>query len=182
MCERRAPNGDLGFEIRLVPAAELPDLIDWFSTSYYDNRADAEAHFADHWAGRGATFVAKCGQEMAGYVTLSLRAWSVDLPCIAQLVVFEPYRRRGLGNRLMALAEDYIAQRADKVVLWVPVLGTYGPAQRLYAKRGYIPDGRGVIRQDVSVIEGETLTVDEDLLLCLVKDLKRTSASRPERP
>ncbi|MBN1582729.1 MAG: hypothetical protein JXA89_18605 [Anaerolineae bacterium] len=52
----------------------------------------------------------------------------------------------------------------------------YGPAQRLYAKRGYIPGGDGVVKNGVPVKEGEIHCIDEDLLLGMIKDLK---AGRP---
>jgi len=158
-------------EIHQVTREELPGIVDWFAHSYYDNRRDAEAHFADHFEGQGTTFIAKYGPKVAGYITVSLKARIVDMPCIANFVVFEPYRRRGLGSRLMDVAEAYLAQEADKVVLWVPIIERYGPAQRLYAKRGYVPDGHGVVKNGVPVKEGEMHRIDEDLLLCLVKDL-----------
>jgi hypothetical protein len=40
------------FEIHQVTGEELPAIIDWFATSYYDNRKDAEAHFTDHFDGQ----------------------------------------------------------------------------------------------------------------------------------
>jgi GNAT superfamily N-acetyltransferase len=160
------------FEVRRVAKEELPTIVDWFATSYYDNRDDAEAHFADHFEGQGATLIGWCGQEIAGYITVALKARSKDMPCIANFVVFEPYRRRGLGNRLMDIAERYLAQAADQVALWVPITERYGPAQRLYAKRGYVPDGCGVLKGGVPVQEGEMHRIDEDLLFCLIKDLK----------
>lgn len=160
------------FEVHQVTREELPEIIDWFATSYYDNREDAEAHFADHFDGQGATFIANCGDQVAGYITVALKARIKDMPCIANLVVFEPYRRHGLGSQLMDVAEAYLAKGADQVVLWVPIIGRYGPAQRLYAKRGYVPDGDGVVKHGVPVEEGETHRIDEDLLLCLVKDLE----------
>jgi GNAT superfamily N-acetyltransferase len=165
-----------GFEIHQVTREELPAIIDWFATSYYDNRRDAEAHFADHFDGQGATFIARCGQDIAGYITVALKARIKDIPCIVNFVVFEPYRRHGLGSRLMDIAEAYLAKGADKVVLWVPIIERYGPAQRLYAKRGYIPDGDGVVKNGVPVKEGETHRIDEDLLLCLVKDLEGSTS------
>jgi GNAT superfamily N-acetyltransferase len=159
------------FEIHQVTREELPSIIDWFANSYYDNRKDAEAHFADHSDGQGVTFIAKCGEDIAGYITVSLKARVKDMPCIVNFVVFESYRRQGLGSQLMDIAEAYLAQGADRVVLWVPIIGRFGPAQRLYAKRGYVPDGDGVVKHGVPVTEGETHPVDEDLLLCMVKDL-----------
>ena len=155
-------------KIHQVTREELPAVIEWFATSYYDNRKDAEAHFADHFDGQGATFVATCGEDIAGYITVALKARIKDIPCIVNFVVFEPYRRRGLGSRLMDTAEGYLAKGADQVVLWVPIIERYGPAQRLYAKRGYIPDGDGVVKHGVPVGEEETHRIDEDLLLCLV--------------
>ena len=160
------------FEIHQVTRDELPATIDWFATSYYDNRRDAEAHFADHFDGQGATFIARCGQEIAGYITVALKARIKDMPCIVNFVVFEPYRGQRLGSQLMDIAEAYLAKGADRVVLWVPVIGRFGPAQRLYAKRGYVPDGDGVVKHGVPVKEGEMHRVDENLLLCLVKDLR----------
>jgi hypothetical protein len=47
------------FEIHKVTGEELPAIVDWFADCYYDNRKDAEAHFADHFEGQGATFIAR---------------------------------------------------------------------------------------------------------------------------
>lgn len=47
----------------------------------------------------------------------------------------------------------------------------YGPAQRMYARRGYVPDGRGVRRGATPVREGDPVTVDHGLLLWLIEDL-----------
>jgi hypothetical protein len=51
----------------------------------------------------------------------------------------------------------------------------YNAAQRLYLKRGYIPDGRGVTYRDRFVEEGEQVALDDDLVLHLTKELKPTS-------
>jgi uncharacterized protein YijF (DUF1287 family) len=55
----------------------------------------------------------------------------------------------------------------------------YGPAQRLYVKKGYIPDGTGVCCDDVPVRAGEMrttilrhpLSLDNLLTLKMVKNL-----------
>jgi hypothetical protein len=41
----------------------------------------------------------------------------------------------------------------------------------LYAKRGYIPDGRGVTYRDRYVEEGAPVVLDDDLVLHLTKGL-----------
>jgi len=159
-------------KIHLVTDDELPSLIDWFSTNYYDNREAAELHFAEHIDGQGATLLATHGDEIAGYVTVGI-SWLKKIPLIADFAVMEPYQRHGLGSRLLDLAEIYIKENlGDQVVLWVPIVSAFGPAQRLYVKRGYVPDGNGVVKEGVSVKEGEVHTFDHSLHLCLVKDLK----------
>lgn len=48
----------------------------------------------------------------------------------------------------------------------------YNDAHRLYVKRGYIPDGRGVTYRDRYLREGEQVVLDDDLLLHLVKRIR----------
>jgi len=48
----------------------------------------------------------------------------------------------------------------------------YNAAQRLYARRGYIPDGLGVTYRDRYVREGEQVVFDDDLVLHLIKALR----------
>ena len=47
----------------------------------------------------------------------------------------------------------------------------YNQAQRLYVKRGYIPDGRGVTYRDRYVEEGTQVVLDDDLVLHFTKSL-----------
>ena len=47
----------------------------------------------------------------------------------------------------------------------------YGPAQRLYAKLGYRPDGRGIAYNERTVAPGETVRLDDDLVLWMTKPL-----------
>ena len=41
----------------------------------------------------------------------------------------------------------------------------YGSAQRMYVKRGYVPDGRGLVTHGEFVTYGEPAIVDDDLVL-----------------
>jgi hypothetical protein len=52
----------------------------------------------------------------------------------------------------------------------VGVYSDYGPAQRMYAKRGYIPDGMGLFHKGQPVKPGRDVFVDDDLVLYLVKE------------
>jgi hypothetical protein len=81
---------DDDIEIHFVKVEELPTLIDWFTDNYYDNRQEAESHFADHYDVQGATFLAKHDGEIAGYITVGI-SWLKKIPLIVNFVVFEPY-------------------------------------------------------------------------------------------
>lgn len=93
-------------------------------------------------------------------------------PEIVDFNVLKKYQRKGIGNRLMDVAEQIAGQHADTVCLGVGLCREYGSAQRMYVKRGYIPDGSGVWYQDKQCVQYETVcTVDDDLVLFLSKKL-----------
>ena len=95
------------------------------------------------------------------------------IPVIVDFSVLQKYQRKGIGNRLMDTAEQIAAQRSDTVTLGVGLCREYGSAQRMYVKRGYIPDGSGVWYQNQQCVQYETTcTIDDDLVLFLSKKLK----------
>ena len=77
---------------------------------------------------------------------------------------------------LMVDIQDRVSEVADTAGICVGIFGAYGPAQRLYVKRGYIPDGRGVCKGHVPIRRGETHVVDHDLIIWLTKSLRATDA------
>ena len=48
---------------------------------------------------------------------------------------------------------------------------SYGAAQRLYARLGYMPDGYGVTYDREAVVPGDFRAVDDELCLMMVKTL-----------
>ena len=94
-------------------------------------------------------------------------------PIIVDFNVLKKYQRKGIGTRLMDTAEQIAGEYADTVCLGVGLHDGYGSAQRMYAKRGYIPDGSGVWYQNKPCVQYETVcTVDDDLVLFLSKKLR----------
>ncbi len=92
-------------------------------------------------------------------------------PEIVDFGVLEKYRKQGIGTILMDVAEEIAATYADTVYLGVGLHSGYGSAQRMYVKRGYIPDGSGVWYQDkICKPYGERKN-DDDLVLYLSKKL-----------
>jgi GNAT superfamily N-acetyltransferase len=101
------------------------------------------------------------------------------IPLVHQLAVAGPFRRQGVATMLMDAAED-LARRHGTAELGITVglFDDYGPAQRLYARRGYLPDGRGTCRSQQPLTRGTQVTIDDDLILWLTKDLRtQTCAS-----
>ncbi len=93
------------------------------------------------------------------------------IPEIQDLNVRRDYRRRGIGSALLEEGERRIAERSDRAGIAFGLYADYGAAQRLYIKRGYVPDGRGLHYRVNPVVAGETYRVDDNLALYLVKIL-----------
>lgn len=66
-------------------------------------------------------------------------------------------------------AEKRIATRSPLAGIGVCLDPDFGPAQVLYAKRGYVPDGRGVYYHDHYPTYGEQVCLDYDLVLYLTR-------------
>jgi len=164
-------------EIKLVRSEDLTWVIEMFTRQVYpDDPEGAQLHFADHAEGGGATFLAIMQGELAGYITIRWQSNNPlfrreNIPLIHDLLVFPAFQRRGIASRLMNEAEALIATRASKAGITVGLFDAYGPAQRLYVRRGYVPDGRGVCRAQRPLQKGEAVTMDHDLILWLTKDL-----------
>ena len=58
------------------------------------------------------------------------------------------------------------------VGLYAGADGGYGPAQRLYIKRGYILDGKGVSYNYKPIIPGNSYPLDEELVLWFLKKIE----------
>jgi GNAT superfamily N-acetyltransferase len=138
-----------------------------------------EAFLLDQEAGRRDVLVATIEiddvERIAGYVTVrwqSPYAPFNGIPEIQDFNVLPAYRRRGLGSRMMDLAEQLVAERSDVVGIGVGLYPDYGTAQRMYVRRGYMPDGRGVIYDHRQVSPGEMVRLDDDAVLMFTKSLR----------
>ena len=133
----------------------------------------------DQSAGKCVSLTAVYKGLPAGYVNVYFSgpggAFSgKGFPGIVDLGVLEKYRRKGIGSKLMDAAEDVAGQYADTVWLGVGLHSGYGNAQRMYIKRGYIPDGTGIWYRDKPCAQYETdIANDDDLVLFLSKRIGR---------
>ena len=121
-------------------------------------------------------WIAFCDGQFAGYVTLKWKSnyqsfKDQHIPEIMDLNVLPPYRNKGVGTQLLEVAERLAGTRNHVVGLGVGLYDDYGSAQKLYIKKGYIPDGKGVTYNYQSVIPGDSMPVDDDLVLWFTKQL-----------
>ena len=148
-------------------------LIEWVS----DGEAEARSYLADHAEPDGASLIATNRSDVIGYVAI---VWESDydgfrsrgIPLVHQVAVAGPFLRQGVATLLMDAAEQLARDRGIATLgITVGLFDQYGPAQRLSGRRGYIPDGRGACRGQRPLSKGMQVTMDDDLLIWLTKDL-----------
>lgn len=67
--------------------------------------------------------------------------------------------------------ESTAGTRSPMVGLGVGLYGDYGAAQRIYVRRGYLPDGRGVMYNNQPVAPGSMMSIDDNATLMFTLDL-----------
>lgn len=72
----------------------------------------------------------------------------------------------------MDIAEDVAKEKSEFVSLAVGLHSGYGSAQRMYVKRGYIPDGSGVWYKGKQLEQYSKCENDDDLTLYFLKSVK----------
>ena len=138
-----------------------------------------EMRIRDQAEGKCVALTAEYQGQPAGYVNVYYPALEgpfagQNLPVIVDFGVLQKYQRRGIGSKLMDVAEQIAAGYADTVCLGVGLHNGYGSAQRMYVKRGYIPDGSGVWYNGKPCTPYDTIYNDDDLVLYMYKRLRGT--------
>jgi GNAT superfamily N-acetyltransferase len=164
-------------QIRLLEKSDPPSIAAAFKTMGW-NKSESQyrRYLREQATGTRICFVAIVDGQFAGYVTVNWQptyAGFVDLniPEIQDLNVLTTYRRKGVASRLLDRAEGEVACRSGVVGIGVGLHPGYNAAQQLYAKRGYIPDARGITYRNRFVEEGASVVVDDDLVMHLTKQL-----------
>lgn len=139
-----------------------------------------EGYLKEQEVGERIVWVAHFKGEFAGYVTLKWQSGypsfkAENIPEIMDLNVLPHYRKMGVGSLLLDCVEKEAATKSQIIGIGVGLYagedGGYGAAQRLYIKRGYIPDGKGVTYNYEPTIPGNSYSLDDDLVLWFTKKL-----------
>ncbi len=159
-------------DTRLLPQA-------FANTPWERSPAFFEGYLREHEQGLRTVLVARLAGGVAGHASI---VWEArypgfrerGIPEIQDLNVVPELRRRGVASALLDEAERRVSARADSVGIGFGLHAGYGAAQRLYVRRGYVPDGRGVFLSERSPAEGERVPLNDELVLHLVKSLEPT--------
>ena len=163
--------------IRKMQEYDIKNLSQGFISQGWPGREEILArYFLEQKSKEREVLVAEIDGAVAGYITILPSAkhgpFAEVYPELSDFNVFEPFRNQGVGNQLLEEAEKRVKLISNKVTLGVGLHLGYGPAQRLYIKRGYIPDGSGVWYRNQPLEMNATIQNNDDLVLYLSKEFE----------
>ena len=147
------------------------------TTLFNKNISVYQNYFNDQESGKRDVILAELNGEIIGYLTIMWESnydyfREGDIPEISDFNVLDKAKRKGVGSRLMDTAEERMFAKHDAVGIGVGMNREYGAAQILYAKRGYIPDGRGLCYNGKPLKFGDETVVDHGLNMYFTKQKK----------
>ena len=176
----------MGINVRTLQKEDIRLLAAAFST-YDKKKSDQlfERYYSEQKNGDLICLVANVENNDIGYLTIcwksSYESFSRRaIPEIKDLNVLPHYRGKGYGAQLMAHAEEIISEKSDFAGIGVGLYSDYGTAQRMYVRRGYIPDGLGLMYKYQKVEPGSKIKVDDDLTIMFTKRLNTSEEDESE--
>ena len=163
--------------IRPMTDADAAPMNEGFLAQGWQSREETFIRYLDEQAaGRRRVLIAVDEGAPVGYITLLPAALTgpfagSGLPELSDFNVLISHQRRGIGTALMNTAEQLARTYGNRVTLAVGLHNGYGAAQRLYVRRGYVPDGSGVWYRDRIAQPYGEVNNDDGLLLYMSKDL-----------
>ena len=162
--------------IKLLKKGDINTIVNAFATSNWTTKPAStfENYFLEQKLQERIIWLAYHNNVFAGYVTLLWKSeypyfQESNIPEIKDLNVLPNFRNKGIASALLDIAEKKAQTRFDKIGISVGLYSDYGSAQRLYVKRGYVPDGKGITYDNKNIPLGEMVRLDDDLILWMVK-------------
>lgn len=163
----------MGIDIRQATEEDIPSLYGLYN---HIGKKD-EGYFESLFEKECLILIASTENRDIGFGILNFEPKyglykKLGIPEIQDLNVVPDERLKGVGTALV-LAFENIAedQGAEQVGISVALTKDYGPAQRLYVKLGYIPDGNGITFDREGVTHGQSYIANDDLCLMMIKEL-----------
>ncbi len=164
--------------LRKIELTDCQVISDAFATQGWNKPVEQyERYFQYQESGERDIIIAEYEGNFVGYLTIK---WTSDylpfqqksIPEIVDFNVLKKYQRQGIGTQLMDEAERRITVVSNYAGIGFGVYQDYGAAQVLYIKRGYIPDGNGLVIDSTPVKPGSTIRIDDSVVFCLTKKLR----------
>lgn len=171
----------LPISINLLNKLDIPKIVKAFGdANWHKSTSLFEIYLEEQYNDERLIWVAYYGNQIAGYVTLKWKSYyeqfaTTHIPEIMDLNVLPIFRNKGIGSKLLEHAEHTAKTKSSLIGIGVGLYGGsdggYGPAQRLYVHRGYIPDGKGITYNYKYATAGNSFPLDDELILWLIKKL-----------
>lgn len=122
-------------------------------------------------------FIVRNDEKSIGYVILNHKPkyqffHKLGISEIQDLNVIKEFRNKGIGTALVLYCIDYLKNKGEELIgISVGLHSKFGPAQRLYCKLGFIPDGYGITYDRAYVSEGDIRPIDDALCLMMIKEI-----------
>lgn len=169
--------------IRPLDILQIPQILEAFENTAWDvQKPLLERFLAEQKMAKRTILIAYADDVFAGYVTILWRSnypsfAEKGIPEINDLRVLPDFRRQGIATALVEEAEKQIFKKSPVAGIGFGLYADYGPAQRMYILRGYVPDGLGISYKGKKVEPGKEIPVDDDLVLYLIKERKQDFSS-----
>jgi GNAT superfamily N-acetyltransferase len=167
------------FSMHRAGHTDLPRLRRLMDTLGYEKDIDYfERQLEYQDKGERKIFIAQLGDDDTGYCILNWQPKyaffkKLEIPEIQDLNVLPGFRRRGIATAMIGFCEDKARQKGfEHMGIGVGLHASYGAAQRLYVRLGYVPDGNGVTCDRSPVSFGEIRPLDDQMCLMMVKSLQ----------
>jgi GNAT superfamily N-acetyltransferase len=157
-------------DVRAIPAVDG-------GPAWHGGEAKWRDYLDQHQRGLRVCLIATESAAIAGYGSL---VWlsqypafaTAGIPEVQDMVVAQHHRRGGIATQMITAFEKRARAKGHRMLgIGVGLYPDYGSAQRLYARLGYAPDGRGITFNNRTVAAGETIVANDELILWLSKSL-----------
>jgi GNAT superfamily N-acetyltransferase len=162
-------------ELKILSESDIDLIISAFAdVNWIKPRSTFEEYLREQQSRERIIWLAFLNNDFVGYCTLKWKSLyqpfaRAHIPEIIDLNVLPRFRNHGIASYLLDVAEQEAQTKSSIVGIGVGLYSDYGAAQRLYIKRGYVPDGRGVTYDYQNVPAGENIYLDDDLVLWLIR-------------
>jgi GNAT superfamily N-acetyltransferase len=163
--------------IREMAGDDLEGVVAAFAAQGWDKpQAQYQRYLDESRQGLRTVLLAECEEQFGGYLTIVWNSsyppfCAAGIPEIVDFNVLIKYQRRGIGSALMDEAERRIRTRSTAAGIGFGMTADYGAAQVLYIRRGYVPDGNGMVQNGQAVRHGDQIVIDDHLAIYLTKQL-----------